>query len=67
MGAGTSFSAPVVAGALGLLLEINPGLTWRDIQGILAETSEHAEAIGFGDAENESWTKNAAGYHHSYQ
>ena len=49
-GIGTSFSAPVVSGVIALLLEVNPELTWRDVQEILAKTSqpvlEQAAKIG---------------------
>ena len=38
-GVGTSFACPVVSGVIALILEANPDLTWRDIQGILATTS----------------------------
>ena len=39
-GQGTSFSAPVVAGVVALMLEANPELTWRDVQSIIATTSQ---------------------------
>jgi len=56
---GTSFAAPAVGGALALVLQANPDLTWRDVQGILADTAvKH-------DPDSLSWTTNAAGYHHS--
>lgn len=61
IGPGTSFSTPVVAGALALLLEVSPGLGWRDVQGILATTSQ---AVNPND---ESWTTNGAGLQHSYK
>lgn len=59
--AGTSFSSPVVAGVVGLMLEANPNLHWRDVQGILASTSVQV------DPEDDSWVTNAAGFHHSYK
>jgi subtilisin-like proprotein convertase family protein len=58
-GAGTSYSAPLVAGVIALMLEANPTLTWRDVQGILATTSRQT------DPDDPSWTSNAAGLHHS--
>jgi Subtilase family/Proprotein convertase P-domain len=58
--AGTSFSAPVVAGVVALMLEVNPSLTWRDIQGILASTSQKVYL------DSGSWATNAAGFQHSY-
>ena len=39
-GQGTSFSAPVVSGVVALMLEANPDLTWRDVQHIIASTSQ---------------------------
>lgn len=36
---GTSASAPIVAGIIGLMLEANPSLTWRDVQHILVHSS----------------------------
>jgi kexin len=35
-GIGTSFACPVVSGVVALILEANPNLSWRDVQGILA-------------------------------
>lgn len=39
--AGTSMAAPIVSGAIALVLQQNPGLTQKDIRGLL-ETSAHA-------------------------
>lgn len=50
--AGTSFSAPTVAGIVALMLEANPGLGYRDVQEILAYS-----AVRIGD----EWTSNGAG------
>uniref|UniRef100_A0A7M5X1B5 P/Homo B domain-containing protein n=1 Tax=Clytia hemisphaerica TaxID=252671 RepID=A0A7M5X1B5_9CNID len=36
---GTSVSPPMVAGVAALALEVNPKLTWRDVQHLLVETS----------------------------
>ncbi|UXR65401.1 S8 family serine peptidase [Bdellovibrio bacteriovorus] len=36
---GTSAAAPVLAGAIALILEANPNLTWRDVKYILAKTA----------------------------
>jgi hypothetical protein len=43
------------------MLEANPELGWRDVQGILASTSQKT------DPTDESWTTNAAGFSHSYK
>jgi len=36
---GTSASAPMIAGTAALMLAVNPNLTWRDVQRILATTA----------------------------
>ncbi|XP_076260552.1 neuroendocrine convertase 1-like [Rhynchophorus ferrugineus] len=53
---GTSASAPLAAGIIALALEINPSLTWRDVQHLIVWTSELAPV-----ADNPGWQKNAAG------
>ncbi len=59
-GFGTSFSSPVVSGVIALMLEARPELTWRDVQGILAETS----TVPIDPKDNTKAT-NAAGVTHS--
>ena len=59
---GTSFAAPLVAGVAALVLEANPRLGWRDVQGVLASTSRRVD-LGSDD----SWTTNLAGVSHSYK
>ena len=56
---GTSFSAPAVAGGIALMLEANPSLTWRDVQGIIASTSTVVSE------EDPSWVTNGAFLRHS--
>jgi subtilisin-like proprotein convertase family protein len=51
---GTSFSSPIVAGVVALMLEVNPRLGYRDIQQILAYTA-HQTDIGIG-----GWVANGA-------
>ena len=59
---GTSAATPIVSGVVALMLEANPGLTWRDVTKILAVTATK------NDASDEDWAVNAAGYHvnHKY-
>lgn len=51
---GTSFSSPIVAGIVGLMLEVNPHLGYRDVQQILAYTA-HQTDVGLG-----TWVSNGA-------
>jgi hypothetical protein len=37
---GTSSSAPLVAGVVGLLLSVNPNLTWREVRDLLRDSAE---------------------------
>jgi len=41
---GTSSATPVTAGAISLILEANPALTWRDVKHILASTARQIDA-----------------------
>jgi subtilisin-like proprotein convertase family protein len=61
VGVGTSFSSPVVSGVVALVLQVNPELTWRDVQGILAFTSQRVD----GDPNAHIQTENGAGIWHS--
>jgi subtilisin family serine protease len=61
IGVGTSFATPTVSGVIALVLEANPNLGWRDVQGILANTSQVLDAI----ADDDTWVTNAAGFRHS--
>ena len=54
---GTSSATPLVSGVVGLMLEANPNLSYRDVQYILAETAE------VNDPDNQYWRYNAADYH----
>ncbi|XP_044065359.1 furin-like protease kpc-1 isoform X2 [Siniperca chuatsi] len=55
--AGTSSAAPIAAGILALVLEVNPELTWRDLQHLIAKTAK------IPDPKEPGWNINAAGYH----
>lgn len=68
---GTSAAAPLVSGAVALLLETEPALTWRDVKHILAATARKIdpdivtveETIGTVTRTLRlPWTDNAAGY-----
>ncbi|CAH1797743.1 unnamed protein product [Owenia fusiformis] len=53
---GTSASAPIAAGIFALVLEANPDLTWRDMQHLVAHTSQC-----YPLKDNPGWKKNGAG------
>mmetsp|Transcript_16893 Transcript_16893/g.40889 ORF Transcript_16893/g.40889 Transcript_16893/m.40889 type:complete len:1111 (+) Transcript_16893:137-3469(+) len=59
-GTGTSFAAPVVSGVAALMLEVNPDLGWRDVQSIIALTSQRVD-----DIDDPTAAVNAAGFWHS--
>ncbi|XP_039974572.1 furin-like protease kpc-1 [Xiphias gladius] len=54
---GTSSAAPIAAGILALVLEVNPELTWRGVQHLIAKTAK------IPDPKEPGWNINAAGYH----
>jgi subtilisin-like proprotein convertase family protein len=53
---GTSVAAPQVAGLVGLLLEVDPELGWRDIRSLLALSADQV------DPDHELWGQNRAGH-----
>ncbi len=59
---GTSAASPLAAGAIALMLEANPSLTWRDVQHVLINSARQC------DATEADWTTNAAGHlvNHNY-
>ncbi|KAH8087634.1 serine-type endopeptidase [Aureococcus anophagefferens] len=59
---GTSYATPIVSGVAALMLEANPDLGWRDVQGIIATTSKLPDDDG-----DLPRSVNAAGIGHSYQ
>ena len=69
---GTSAAAPNASGAIALLLEAEPDLTWRDVKYLLAHSARQIHEdipevkIGFGGEAavlRHGWTRNTAGYH----
>ena len=56
---GTSSATPMVSGAIALVLESCPNLTWRDVRWLLSYTSRRI------DENNEKWIKNSAGRIHN--
>ena len=70
---GTSMATSVTTGVVALLLEANPGLTWRDVKHILATTSRKVDSkrteishpLGMdreGHTYQQTWVTNAAGH-----
>ena len=68
---GTSAAAANTSGAIALLLETQPELTWRDVKHILARTARRLDAdlprvrVAFGGVPavlQHGWISNAAGY-----
>jgi subtilisin-like proprotein convertase family protein len=58
---GTSYATPMVSGVIALMLEANPKLNWREVQDIIARTSQKVNPHDGG------WITNGAGLHHSYK
>lgn len=71
---GTSAAAPILSGALALILEANPTLNWRDVKYILAKTaapvhisssgsiSHPIDTVPAGYVWEQGWTTNSAGF-----
>ncbi|WP_461534985.1 S8 family serine peptidase [Spongorhabdus nitratireducens] len=68
---GTSSAAPNTSGAIALMLDANPDLTWRDVKRIIAKTSDQIDpenakvVLPVGDSDyvaHEGWVTNAAGF-----
>jgi len=68
---GTSSATPVTVGAIALILEANPTLTWRDVKHILASTARQIDAgrapvnvvlTGGTYVAEPAWLTNAAGF-----
>ncbi|MDR3162818.1 MAG: S8 family serine peptidase [Helicobacteraceae bacterium] len=59
---GTSAATPMVSGAIALILEAKPDLTWRNVRYILATTARR------NDPSDDDWRTNGAGWYinHNY-
>ena len=73
---GTSFAAPIVAGVVADILQVNPNLTWQDVQAILAYSAVKVDSAdvnpfvrgataGTGWAFNGATNWNGGGLHYS--
>lgn len=72
---GSSSAAPIVSGAVALLLQVNPNLSWRDVKDILAKTADKINPSAnpsrhpssslnlTGYTYDLGWITNAAGFH----
>lgn len=58
---GTSFAAPLTAGAAGLLLSVNPGLTRVQVQRLLQDTADKIEDSTGRYADNNGFSSPATG------
>lgn len=57
---GTSAACPIGAGAVVLMLQANPNLTWRDVQHVLVNSARKCNPT------NSLWTVNGAGHDINY-
>jgi len=78
---GTSSASPITAGAIALMLSVNPNLSWRDVKHILAVTADRVDPNSpntnhpagganqpAGHVYQHGWVTNAAGvaFHNRY-
>ena len=63
---GTSFTSPIVAGTVALMLEANPDLGYRDVQEILAYSARQIDPGNSGWAGNRAGNWNGGGLHVSH-
>jgi subtilisin-like proprotein convertase family protein len=61
-GQGTSFAAPIVSGVVAMMLEANNELTYRDVQAIIASTSQPVE----DELDNTAGINGAGRYHSNF-
>jgi subtilisin family serine protease len=64
---GASPAAPLVSGVIALMLEANPNLTTRDVEHILAKTSQRNDPNGTNTEGKPKWMQNKAGLLVSYE
>ena len=57
---GTSAAAPMIAGAVANVLQVNPELRWRDVQALIAKTAKKVPGL------HDGWSRNGRGYQHSH-
>lgn len=65
LASGTSYSSPTVAAIAALMLSVNPGLGWRDVQEILADASYIPVSSAGSFTYNGDKTWNGGGMHFS--
>ena len=58
---GTSYAAPEVSGIVAMMLQANPGLGWRDVQEILADSAYMPTACAAGAVRNGAADWNGGG------
>lgn len=63
---GTSAAAPIVTGAVAVILEANSSLGWRDVQEILAYSTQHNDVAGGSWQYNGATNWNGGGLHFSH-
>ncbi len=63
---GTSAAAPIVTGAVAVILEANSGLGWRDVQEILAYSTQYNDSAGGSWQYNGATNWNGGGLHFSH-
>jgi len=64
--AGTSYSSPIVAGVVSLMLDANPNLGYRDVQEILAYSARNSDPLSGGWKTNGAGNWNGGGLHFSH-
>ncbi len=62
---GTSYAAPEVSGVVAMMLQANPGLGWRDVQEILADSAYMPQAAAAGAVTDGASDWNGGGRHFS--